>query len=162
MDDDIISKHKFVEFRYHIVEKDGGLLEQVDIPVHYVHGTENDMFSKIKNSLIDCKEGDRVSISLSPEEEFGDYYDELTYSDDIDNVPEQYRQIGAEVEFESDRGEVRQFRVTSIENGKLTLDGNHPLAGKQVTFTIDIVTVRDATEEDINEGHGLHSFTTVH
>lgn len=162
MSEQIVSKHKFVEFRYRIMEGDGELLEHIDMPVHYVHGTDNGMFPKIEDSLDGRKEGDSVSVSLTPEEGFGDYYDELIYTDDIKNVPEQFHELGAEVEFQSDRGEVRQFRVTSIEDGKLTLDGNHPLAGKALTFTIDIIVVRDATDEEIKQGHGLHEDTAVH
>ena len=162
MSEQIISKYKFVEFRYRIMEGDGELLEQIDLPVHYVHGTDNGMFPKIEESLDGCKQGDSVSVSLTAEEGFGDYYEELIYTDDIKNVPEQFHEIGAEVEFQSDQGEVRQFRVTNIEDGKLTLDGNHPLAGKVLTFTIDIIMVRDATEEEIKEGHGLHESTSIH
>ena len=162
MNDQVVAKHKFVEFRYSITAGDGELLEQIDVPVNYVHGTDNGMFPKIEESLAGRKAGDQVSVSLSPEEGFGDYYEELMYTDDIDNVPEQFHEIGAEVEFQSNRGEVRQFRVTNIEDGKLTLDGNHPLAGKELTFMIDIVNVRDATEEEIKEGHGLHPTTPVH
>ncbi len=66
-------------------------------------------------------------------------------------MPEQFRYLDAEVDFQNDRGEVRQFRVTKIENGKLTLDGNHPLAGKHLIFTINIVSVRDATPEEIEK-----------
>ena len=162
MSKQVVSKHKFVEFLYRIFEGEGQLLEQIDDPVNYVHGTDNGMFPKIEESLKGCKEGDSVSVSISAEEGFGDYYEELIYTDDINNVPEQFHQIGAEVEFRSDSGEVRQFRVTNIENGKLTLDGNHPLAGKELTFTIDVVAVRDATEEEIKEGHGLLPSTPVH
>ena len=162
MSDQIISKYKFVEFRYRIMEGDGNILEHIDLPVHYVHGTDNGMFPKIEQSLSGCKEGDSISVVLTPAEAFGDYYDELIYTDDLKNVPEQFHEIGAEVEFQSDRGESRQFRVTNIEDGMLTLDGNHPLAGKELTFTIDIIKVRDATEEEIKEGHGLHSTTSIH
>ena len=162
MSEQVISKHKFVEFRYQIIEGESELIEQIDVPVNYVHGTDNGMFPKIEESLDGCKEGDSVSVSLSAEEGFGDYYEELMYTDDINNVPEQFHEIGAEVEFQSDRGEVRQFRVTSIEDGKLTLDGNHPLAGKKLTFKIDVITVRDATEDEIKEGHGLLPSTPVH
>lgn len=162
MSEQVISKYKFVEFRYRIMEGDGELLEQIDLPVHYVHGTDNGMFPKIEDSLDGCKEGDSVSVSLTAEEGFGDYYEELVYTDDIKNVPEQFHEIGSEVEFQSDQGEVRQFRVTNIEDGKLTLDGNHPLAGKVLSFTIDIIMVRDATEDEIKEGHGLHDTTSIH
>lgn len=158
----VISDHKYVEFLYRVVERDGEVLEQIDAPVHYVHGTENWMFPKIEESLAGCEVGDSVAVSLSPDEGFGDYHQELVYTDSVKNVPEEFQQLGAEVDFQSDRGEVRQFKVTHIENGKLTLDGNHPLAGKQLTFHIDIVSVRDATTEEIKEGYGVSPEAPLH
>jgi FKBP-type peptidyl-prolyl cis-trans isomerase SlyD len=146
-----IEKHKLVQFKYRIRD-DQTVLEQVDIPVGYVHGTENGMFEKVENALAGHDEGDTIEVKLSPAEGFGDYYQEMVYVDDINNVPEEFRTIDAEVDFQSDRGETKKFRVTKIENGKLTLDGNHPLAGKELIFTIDIVSIRDATKEEIEEG----------
>lgn len=147
-----IEKNKLVQFKYRIHNDQDGVLEQVDLPVGYVHGTENGMFDKIENALSGHYEGDTIKIEMSPEEGFGQCYEELVYTDDISNVPEQFHHIDAEVDFQNERGEVRQFRVTQIENGKLTLDGNHPLAGKNLIFTIDIVSIRDATAQEIEQG----------
>ncbi len=147
-----IEKHKLVQFKYRIHDNQGTVFEQIDLPVSYVHGAENGMFDKIENELGGHMEGDTVEIRMSPAEGFGEHLAELTYTDDLDSVPEQFRHINAEAEFRNDRGEVRPFRVTRIENGKLTLDGNHPLAGKHLVFTIDIVSIRDATAEEIEQG----------
>lgn len=127
------------------------MLEQIDLPVSYVHGIENDMFDKIENAMAGHCEGDVVKVKMNPAEGFGEHLEELTYTDDINNVPEQFRYIGAEVEFQNERGEIRQFRVTGIGDGKLTLDGNHPLAGKHLIFTIDIVSIRNATSEEMQQ-----------
>ncbi len=132
------------------------------MPVNYVHGTENRMFLKIEEALAGCQPGDSVQLAVTSEESYGDICDELIYTDNINNVPEQYREIGALVEFKSDQGEAREFRVAKIENGMLMLDGNHPLAGKQLTFSIDIVSVRDATEGEIKQGHTLDTSIPIH
>ena len=144
-----IEKHKLVEFKYRIIDDQGTVIEQIDTPVTYVHGTENGMFEKIENALAGAGEGDVVKVEMSPQEGFGEYSQELTYTDDIANVPEEYRKLDVEVDFQNDRGEVQQFRVTKFENGKLTFDGNHPLAGKNLTFHIDVISMRDATAEEI-------------
>ena len=70
----------------------------------------------------------------------------------LKNVPEEFQRIGAEVQFQNDQGEVKEFRVVSIENGKLTVDGNHPLAGKAISYNITITEVRDATPDEITNG----------
>jgi len=74
---------------------------------------------------------------------------ELTYTDDLANVPEQFRYVGAEVEFQNERGQSHIFTVTHVGDGKLTVDGNHPLAGKTLTFAVTVTSLRDATGEEI-------------
>jgi FKBP-type peptidyl-prolyl cis-trans isomerase SlyD len=87
-------------------------------------------------------------MTVSPEDGFGEYNPDLTFTDDIDNVPHEFRQLGAEVQMQNDAGEVKSFYVTKIENGRLTVDGNHPMAGKSLKVRVKIVEVRDATKED--------------
>jgi len=71
--------------------------------------------------------------------------------------------VGAEVMFENESGETKVFYVTSIENGKLTLDGNPSLAGQSVTCLINVMDIRDATPEEIRNGRPLDVQTgTVH
>ena len=60
----------------------------------------------------------------------------LTFTDETDNVPPEYHYLGAEVEFENAQGEAMKFRVTKIENGKLTIDANYPFAGQTVKFAV--------------------------
>lgn len=73
-------------------------------------------------------------------------------TDDIENVPAEHRRLGSEVEFENERGERMTFRVTRIAGGKLTVDGNHPLAGQTVRFVVTVVGVRPATLDEIANG----------
>jgi FKBP-type peptidyl-prolyl cis-trans isomerase SlyD len=147
-----IGPNKLVQFTYFITDAAGTLLEQVDIPVSYVHGADSGIFEKIEQALEGRQVGDRVEVPLSVEEGFGPHRPELTFTDDIENVPERFRYVGAEVEMQSDRGEVKTFTVSRIAAGRLTVDGNHPLAGKPLVFTIDVLEIRDATPEEIRQG----------
>ncbi|MBA1329906.1 peptidylprolyl isomerase, partial [Candidatus Endoriftia persephone str. Guaymas] len=72
----------------------------------------------------------------------------LTFTDDLENVPPEFRKLGAEVQMQNSEGETKSFFVTKIEDGKLTVDGNHPLAGKRLLVKVKILEVRDATRED--------------
>jgi FKBP-type peptidyl-prolyl cis-trans isomerase SlyD len=110
------------------------------------------LFEKIEAALNNKSPGDRVEVSLPPADGFGQHQPELTFTDTIDNVPPQFRHIGAAVTFENDKGESKEFRVTKIEGDKLTIDGNHALAGQTVNFIVNIVDVRDATPEEIANG----------
>jgi len=147
-----IEKDKFVSLTYTITDASGEVLEYIDLPIQYVHGRDRQVVEKIENALLGKQQGDELSVSLSTEEGFGEYQEELTFTDEIDNVPAQFHQIGAEIEFQNDQGETKIFRVAKIEDGKLTVDGNHPFAGKAITYNIKVVEVRDATAEELASG----------
>ena len=89
---------------------------------------------------------------VPPEDGFGAHDPDLTFSDDLQNVPPQFHRVGAEVLMQSESGDSKTFYVTRIEDGKLTVDGNHPLAGKTLKVRVNILEVRDATIEDMNPG----------
>ncbi len=144
--------NKVVSFTYTIMEEGGEILEQSDLPISYVHGGKHDLFEKIEQELEGCVENDVVQVKLTPEEGFGPHDPSLTYTDDVDNVPAEFRRIGAEVEMMNDKGDSRKFKVTRIEDGKLTVDGNHPMAGKHIIFNIKVVGIRDATPDEVSNG----------
>ena len=148
-----IKKDKYVELTYAILNAKGEIKERVDIPVKYIHGRDSGLFPKIEKALEGYSNGDRVEVSLSQLEGFGPSDPNLIFTDDLSNVPaEQPMQIGIEVELQNDRGEAKKFTVTKIENGKFTLDGNHPLAGQTIQFVVTVGVVRDATEEELKTG----------
>ena len=122
------------------------------MPVSYVHGGSGDLFPEIEQALEGCAVGDKITVSLAPAQAFGAHKPELTFTDDIDNVPTELRRIGAELEAENDKGETLTFVVKRIENSKLTVDANHPLAGQHVTFVVTVNDIRDATPEEIHTG----------
>lgn len=149
---DTVARHRVVYLTYTILDQAGGLFEQYDLPVGYVHGVNGPLFEKIERALEGRKVGDRVEVTLSPRDGFGEHKPELTFTDDIDNVPPEHRRLGSQVMFENERGEQMELRVTRIADGKLTVDGNHPLAGQTVKFVVTIVGVRAATPEEIANG----------
>ncbi len=142
-----ISDGKAVSLTYTIHETGGEILEQVDTPVTYLHGSGR-LLPKVEEALEGKQAGDEVTIDLAIEDAFGPHLEQLTYVDDLDNVPEQFRFPGAEVEMVNSQGNKRTFVVTLIEDGKLTLDGNHPFAGKALTFHVSVLEVRVPTEQE--------------
>jgi len=147
-----VSHGSVVSFTYSIQDEAGEIVEQSDLPISYVHGGKHDLFEKIEQALDGCAVGDSVQVPLTPEEGFGPHDKSLTYTDDVDNVPPEFRRIGAEVEMMNDAGEARKFTVTRIDAGKLTVDGNHPLAGKVITFNIKVVEIRAASDDEMANG----------
>ena len=162
MTDQIVGNNKVVSFTYTIVDTSGEILEQSDLPISYVHGGKHDLFEKVEQELEGSVVGDTVEVALTPEEGFGPYDPSLTYTDGIENVPDEFRRIGAEVEMMNDEGESRKFTVTRIEDGKLTVDGNHPMAGKSITFHIKVTEIRDATMDEIAGGVDPMAMPVLH
>ena len=149
---DPAGKNKVVTFTYSISDESGEILEQSDIPISFVHGGKHDLFEKVEHALEGSVVGDSIDVKLTPEEGFGVYDPKLTYTDELENVPPEFQHIGADVEMMNDQGESMKFTVTSIENGKLTVDGNHPMAGKAIIFHIKVIDIRDATPDEIVNG----------
>ncbi|MGD8588864.1 MAG: FKBP-type peptidyl-prolyl cis-trans isomerase [Chromatiales bacterium] len=143
-----IKTGKFVSLTYSISDTEGNVLEQSDLPVNYIHGGETELIGGMDKAVAGKAVGEEVTIRVSPEDGFGDHDPDLTFTDDIENVPPQFRQLGMEVQMQNEAGEVKSFFVTRIEDGKLTVDGNHPLAGKELVVKVKILEVRDATQED--------------
>ena len=152
MSSEKICKNKFVALTYTITDETDEVLERIDLPIQYIHGAKSQIIERIERALEGHQTGDLVHVLLTPEEGFGPHQPELTFTDDINNVPPQFHSIGAEVEFQNDHGEGKIFRVIKIENGQLTVDGNHPFAGKNVTYNLLVKEVRDATTDELING----------
>jgi FKBP-type peptidyl-prolyl cis-trans isomerase SlyD len=143
---------KVVYITYSIRDVSGDVLEQSDIPIGYVHGGGGTLLPKVEQALEGAQVGAMIQVTLSPEEGFGPRLQELTFVDDIENVPPALRYIGAEAQMESDQGERRTFVVSQIADGKLTVDGNHPFAGRTLVYTVQVVRLRDATPAEMSRG----------
>lgn len=151
MSDDVVGKHKVVYIRYSVLDESGRVMGQQDMPTGYVHGAGSGLFDEIELSLDGHRVGDKVEAIL-PAGTFGERDADLVIEDDIDNVPPQIRYVGAEAELQNDSGDTLTFRVTAIEDGKITLDGNNPMAGRSATCVTEILSVRDATREEVENG----------
>jgi len=151
MSDQVISDGKYVSLTYSITDDNGEVVEQTDLPVSYVHGGRMELIGGMDDAIAGKRAGDKVQLQVSPKDGFGDHDPDLTFTDDIANVPPQFRQLGAEVQMQNESGEVKSFYVTLIDDGRLTVDGNHPLAGKHLRVHVTIHEVRDATAEDISQ-----------
>ncbi|MCK5696621.1 MAG: peptidylprolyl isomerase [Gammaproteobacteria bacterium] len=152
MSSELITKDKYVELTYAILDAQGEIKERVDIPVKYIHGRNSGLFPKIESALEGQKKGEKIEVSLSQYEGFGPSDPNLIVTDDLANVPPQFHQIGAEVEMQNESGATKKFTVSKIENGQLTIDGNHPLAGQTIKFIVTVGDVRDATAEELKTG----------
>ena len=152
MSDEVVSKNKVVYIRYSVLDDAGQVMGQQDMPTGYVHGANSGLFAEIEQALEGQKVGDEVRAELSPDKAFGQSNPDLIVTDDIDNVPPQIRYVGAEAELQNDAGETLKFRVVAIGDGKITLDANHPLAGRNAVCVAEVISIREATPEEAKLG----------
>ncbi len=148
-----ISAGKVVQFNYFITDEAGKVVEQVDLPLNMVFMMHNRLYDSVEQALVGCGEGDQISADVTPDVgAWGESDPNLIFSDATENVPPQFRRVGEEVQFQNANGESKTFRVTSVTPELVTLDGNHPFAGKTMQFHVKVLAVRDATPEEMRYG----------
>jgi len=144
-----------VTLSYEIRDADGALLDEPDTRVAYLHGGYGGIFPKVEAALQGQAAGHELTLSLEPEDAFGDYEPELLRVEPREAFPE-ILQVG--MRFEGVPGEdpgedLRVYTVTGIAEDQVVVDGNHPLAGERVWFRCTVKDVRAATADEIRHGH---------
>jgi FKBP-type peptidyl-prolyl cis-trans isomerase SlyD len=148
-----IQDGKFVELTYQVTDrKSGHVLTGVEFPLGYVHGHNEILAPSVHKELEGRCAGDVIEVPLDGNRIFGPRDESLVYTDRLENVPEEYRQIGVCILMENDNGQTRSFIVTRMDDETLTVDGNNPLCGREVVFRLQILKVRDATDEEMKAG----------
>lgn len=148
-----IAKNSVVTLNYTVRDTDGAVIDDGEHPLVYLHGGYDGIFPVLEETLHAKKVGDVLQIKLLPEEAFGDYDEELILVEDAKLFPENI-EVGMSFERVSEDGEEEVlYRVTDIADGKVVVDGNHPLAGVALVFDVTVAEVRAATTEEITHGH---------
>jgi len=151
-----IQDGKFVELTYKVTDKKSGhVLTRVEFPLGYVHGHNEILAPSVHKGLEGKSVGDVIEVPIDGNQIFGPRDESLVFTDLLENVPQEYRQVGGSILMESDSGQTRSFLVTQMDDEKLTVDGNNPLCGREVVFTLEILTVRDATDEETRTGGAI-------
>ena len=147
---DIIKDNKYVELSYKITDqKTGNILTRVEFPIGYVHGANDVLSPEVTAELEGKSVGDIIEVPIDCNQLYGPRDESLVFTDHIENVPEEYREVGTKIVMENEKGETKDFLVTRIDDKTLTVDGNNPLCGRKVIFTLEILTIRDASDEEI-------------
>ena len=150
---DTIENEKFVEINYKVIdEKTGDVLVTIDYPLGYVHGVNDVMSEDVTKHLDGKKVGDIIEVPIDTRLLYGERDESLVFTDHIENVPEEYREIGMTITMENEKGEPRNFIVTRLDDETLTVDGNNPLCGRDVIFSLEVLTIREASDEEIDLG----------
>lgn len=145
-----------VTLAYEIRDSDGALLDEPGTSVAYLHGGYGGIFPKVEAALQGQGAGHELTLSLEPEDAFGEYEPELLRVEPRESFPE-ILQVGMRFEGVPGEGAATQdllvYTVTDITDDQVVVDGNHPLAGERVWFRCTVTDVRAATAEEIRHGH---------
>jgi FKBP-type peptidyl-prolyl cis-trans isomerase SlyD len=148
-----IAKNTVVTLKYQLFGTDGDLIEQTDDPVEYLHGGYGNMFPAVETALEGKNVGETCKVRLVPDDGFGDYDADLVHVEEKDKFPDDVK-IGMQFEGAGEEtGEKIVYTVTDVAEGKVIVDGNHPLAGQTLHFECTITDVRAASEEELSHGH---------
>lgn len=149
-----IKKDSVVTFNYTLKDDVGEVIDSSagGDPLAYLHGHGN-LVPGLERELEGKDAGQKLTVKVSPAEGYGEFSKDL-----VQKVPRRSLKgiakitVGMRLHAQTDQGP-RAVTVTAITGDMVTIDGNHPLAGKNLNFDIDLVDVRDATEEELAHGH---------
>ena len=148
-----IQKDSAVTLRYKVT--DASTQKPIDEgrdPMVYLHGGYDNTFPKIEAALEGKETGFQATLNLQPEDAFGARDESLVRTIPKSEFPPGVK-VGGQLEGRNDQGEPQVFTVMKIKGPQVILDGNHPLAGKALKFSLTVTGVRAATEEEIAHRH---------
>ncbi|WP_418113802.1 peptidylprolyl isomerase [Vibrio scophthalmi] len=148
-----IEKNVVVSLAYQLKVEDAVVDQStVDAPLDYLHGNNN-LITGLENELEGKVAGDKFEVTIAPEDAYGEHNDDL-----VQRVPADVFQGVDEIEVgmrflaDTDQGPI-PVEITEVDGDEVVVDGNHMLAGQTLTFVVEVVAVREATEEEIAHGH---------
>jgi len=153
-----ITKDTVVLLHYELFSSGGELIEQTDEPIEYLHGGYDGIFPRVEKMLAGRKVGESCEVHLQPADAFGEYDADLVCIEPLDKFPARI-EVGMRFQGESEESEKPLvYTVTDIAEGKVVVDGNHPLAGQALRFRCTVKGVRKASAEELEHGHvhGAH------
>lgn len=149
-----IATHKVVSIHYTLTSDEGDILDSSEgqEPLTYLHGLGN-IIPGLESALTGRGVGDKFTVSVAPAEGYGERDDAM-----VQSVPKNAFQGVDEIlpgmQFQAQSPEGMQLvTVIGVEGDDVILDGNHPMAGLNLNFTVEITEIRDATREELDHGH---------
>ncbi|MBT6434540.1 MAG: peptidylprolyl isomerase [Deltaproteobacteria bacterium] len=150
-----IAKDKAVSIHYTLTLDGGQVIDSSEgkDPLVYLHGHGN-IIPGLEKELVGKGIGEKLSVTVNPEEGYGVHNPGL-----IQEVPREAFQgvdnleVGMMFQAPGEGGHIQLIRIAGIEGDKITVDGNHELAGKTLNFAVEISEIREASPEELSHGH---------
>ena len=150
-----IAKNSVVSLIYELTDNSGALVEKAGDPISYLHGGYDGIFPVVEEALHGKAVGDKFTVIMEPDDAFGEYEHELVRAEPRNMFPKEVA-VGMQFEGGAEDDEDEDFMLYSVievTEDEVTVDGNHPLAGKSLVFSGTITGVRAATAEELTHGH---------
>lgn len=158
-----IGSNKVVTIHYTLKDQSGNLLDSTigSQPFSYLTGNEQ-IIPKLEEEIDTMLIGGKKNVLISAEDAYGEYREDLVHQVKKSNFPDDVElEIGMQFVTNTPDGTQMPFVIKEIDGEDITIDFNHPLAGKNLDFEIELVDVRDATDEELAHGH-VHGPHTHH
>lgn len=124
-----------------------------DDPLEYLHGAEN-IVPGLEEALEGKRAGDKLSVTVPPEDAYGEYDEDDVDEFDLEEIPgAENLEPGMVVEVEDEDGYIYVGTVQEVSEDVVLVDFNPPLAGKTLTFEVEVLTLREANEDELEHGH---------
>ncbi len=149
-----IEKNKVVSIDYTLKNDDGQILDTSEgkEPLNFIHGNGH-LIPGLEEALAGKAKDDKLNVSIPPEKGYGKRSDQMIHTVDRSNF-EKDVDIKVGMQFQAQMGQgVQLLTVVKVEDDKVTLDGNHPLADQTLHFDVDVKDVREASAEELEHGH---------
>ena len=151
----MIGENSVVSMHYKLTDNDGNVIDSSEgmDPLTYLHGAGN-IIPGLEKALVGKVEKDALTVKVPPADGYGEVLQEL-----VESVPKAAFQgvdtiePGMSFEAQDPNGQMQRIVVKKVEGDMVVVDANHPLAGVELNFDVNIVSVREATEEEISHGH---------
>lgn len=152
----VIEDGRFVELSYQVIDKKTkDVLSEVEFPLGYIHGISEILSPEVTAELVGQEQGDVIELPINCDQIYGPRDESLVFTDHLENVPENFRKVGTTITMENESGDSKDFIVTRVDEKSVTVDGNNPLCGRDVIFILEVLTVREPTNEEAAAGGPL-------
>lgn len=153
----VVEKDKVIKIDYTLKDSDGKTIDSSEDsePLVYLHGNGN-IIPGLEKQLEGKKTGDKLSCVVGSADAYGEYDESLVFTVQKSNFADPDKiEEGMQFEAHGEDGE-RMVTVVAVKGDEVTVDANHPLAGKDLHFDVKVAEIRDATAEELTHGH-VHS-----
>jgi FKBP-type peptidyl-prolyl cis-trans isomerase SlyD len=152
---ELIANGKVVQLAYSLKNTDGEVLDEADQkePFEYLHGASQ-IVPGLESGLEGLGIGDKKKVTVPPASGYGEVDAELKMTVKRTQFPEDMEvEAGMQFESKSPDGHGMVFTIESVEGESVHINGNHPLAGETLHFDVEVLAIRDATDEEKEHGH---------